>query len=126
MTALSTNIRLEKNVDFVLVGKSPRAEGFSGADCAALLREAGLAVLRDDLAASSSRDPTSEAGLCIAMRHFDYAFNHVMPSVSARDQARYDRIRQRMARARTRGSVSDVPQSEAADTVAGYESLPTK
>jgi hypothetical protein len=41
------------------------------------------------------------------MEHFNYAFNHVMPSVSKKDQAKYDRIRDRMARARTRGSAEE-------------------
>eukprot|EP00957_Ditylum_brightwellii_P182568 13907183-Ditylum_brightwellii.AAC.2 len=39
----------------------------------------------------------------IERKYFDYAFQRVMPSVSKRDQARYDRMRDRMARARSRG-----------------------
>ena len=41
--------------------------------------------------------------LQIQSKHFDYAFDHVLPSVSKKDQARYDRMRDRMARARSRG-----------------------
>lgn len=107
LSALSTNIRFGTDVDLNIIGRSSRAEGFSGADCAALLREAGLAVLKEDLVASAAGETRDSADLCIAAYHFDYAFDHVMPSVSTKDQARYDRIRQRMARARTRGSVSD-------------------
>lgn len=120
LSALATNIRFGKDVDLELIGKSQRAEGFSGADCAALLREAGLAVLKDDLAACARGEVANDAALCISARHFDYAFDHVMPSVSSRDEARYDRIRQRMARARTRGSVSD-GQSSAANTAPAGE-----
>eukprot|EP00978_Attheya_sp_CCMP212_P006971 scaffold16282_cov65-Attheya_sp.AAC.1 len=45
--------------------------------------------------------------------HFDYAFQHVMPSVSKKDQARYDRMRDRMARARSRvGGVSSTTKED--------------
>jgi ribosome biogenesis ATPase len=116
--ANAKNIKLGSDVNLESIGLSSRAEGYSGADCAALLREAGLAVLRDDSLSrnilSSKSNGTSEpvsadtyTSLEINAKHFDYAFDHVMPSVSKKDQSRYNRIRDRMARARTRGSVSD-------------------
>ena len=93
------------------IAHDPRADGFSGADCAALLREAGLAVLRDGIL---DRTTTKQAGhaedreeslpLQITSDHFKYAFDHVLPSVSKKDQARYDKLRDRMARARTRAA----------------------
>ena len=106
------------------VGRSSRADGYSGADCSALLREAGLGVLRDDtLVRRGFRAPTptqdgekkgEESPLQIEAKHFDYAFDHVMPSVSKRDQARYDRMRERMARARSRAeSVADAEEGGA-------------
>jgi len=102
LKALAVNIVLGDDVDFDAVGRSPRTDGYSGADCAALIREAGLAVLREDAAAPTP----GAAALSICSRHFDRAFDSVMPSVSKKDQARYDRIRDKMARARTR-SVAD-------------------
>ena len=106
LKALAVNIVLHSDVDLDVIGKSPRAMGYSGADCAALLREAGLAVLKEDNARmalqeapASTDDPPT---LSIQSRHFDKAFESVLPSVSRKDQARYDRIRERMARARTR------------------------
>jgi ribosome biogenesis ATPase len=117
LKANAKNIKLGPDVDLEAIATNSRAEGYSGADCAALLREAGLAVLRDDaqqsrgynnLSASDSKgiEPTTNS-LEITSRHFNYAFDHVMPSVSRKDQARYDKMRDRMARARTRGSVTD-------------------
>ena len=101
LKALSGKIRLADTVNLDRIGRSERAEGYSGADCAALLREAGLAVVKE----SMERPPSSEqALLCIDNPHFDYAFRHVLPSVSKRDQARYEKIRDRMARARSRGT----------------------
>ena len=95
--ALAGKIRLAEDVDFKEIGHSPRADGYSGADCAALLREAGLAVLKQSMVAP-------ETELRITRRHFDYAFDHVLPSVSKRDQAQYDKLRDRMARARSRAA----------------------
>jgi ribosome biogenesis ATPase len=116
LLALSTKVKLSSDVDLKVIAHSPRAEGYSGADCAALLREAGLAVLREcssikttkkSCENESSEEPTpTPLVLQITSSHFDYAFDHVMPSVSRKDQARYDKIRDRMARARSRGGVS--------------------
>ena len=104
LKAISSKVKLDPAVDLVAIGKSARAEGYSGADCAALLREAGLAVLKESLSESSS--------LSITPRHFDYAFDHVVPSVSKKDQARYHRIRDRMAHARSRGAVLNTKLEE--------------
>eukprot|EP00804_Cyclotella_cryptica_P009958 CCRYP_015401-RB/>CCRYP_015401-RB protein AED:0.06 eAED:0.06 QI:124/0.75/0.6/1/0.75/0.6/5/200/1001 len=134
LRALSKKINLASDVDLESIALDPHANGFSGADCAALLREAGLAVLRDGVLNRTSDDSNAADGqidekvappLQITAEHFKYAFDHVLPSVSKKDQARYDRLRSRMARARTRcgeetgtsnteqsrgsGDVSDVP-----------------
>ena len=82
-------VKLDKDVDLQLL--ADKADGFSGADCAALVREAGLAVLREGSSAT-----------CIAPLHFDVAFQHVLPSVTKKDQRRYDALSQKLARARTR------------------------
>jgi len=116
LRALSAKVKLAADVDLYAIAHNPHANGFSGADCAALLREAGLAVLRDGVLNrkkdSDQADQFSQ--LQISAHHFKYAFDHVLPSVSKKDQARYDRLRGRMARARTRsedqsrGDSSDV------------------
>jgi ribosome biogenesis ATPase len=111
LSALSVKVKFGPDVVLDDIGRSEKANGFSGADCAALLREAGLAVLKEDLAITSTGKQGRGSELCIEARHFVDAFHHVMPSVSKNDQARYDRIRQRMARARTRGTVSDLGES---------------
>jgi ribosome biogenesis ATPase len=101
LKALAIGIKLGEDVDLDAIGMSPRSEGYSGADCAALLREAGLAVLKEDAAIDASVRQDASL-LRINTIHFDRAFSNVMPSVSKKDQARYDRIRNRMARARCR------------------------
>lgn len=99
LKALSANIKLSPDVDLNEIGRSQRSDGYSGADCAALLREAGLSVLKQTV---GDADPGL---LSITPRHFDYAFDHVVPSVSKKDQARYNRMRDRIAHARSRGAV---------------------
>lgn len=103
LKAVGAKVKLAPDVDLASIATSSRADGFSGADCAALLREAGLAVLRDCHGSNCDKN----APLEITKVHFDYAFDHVMPSVSKKDQLKYDRMRDRMARARTRGCALD-------------------
>ena len=45
--ALDPTLPADGGVDVAKIGSDPRTEGFSGADLAALVREAGLAVIRD-------------------------------------------------------------------------------
>merc|ERR1711862_693650 len=72
--------------------------GYSGADCAALLREAGLAVLRDDnkKKVHSSSSSSSKEELQITMKHLYYALDHIIPSVSKIDQRNYERMQFRI------------------------------
>jgi ribosome biogenesis ATPase len=133
LKALAKKVKLAADVDLEVIARSSKADGYSGADCSALLREAGLAVLRDDVLIERGfqRHDTMDhqgaehvskvpAMLEISQLHFDYAFQHVMPSVSKKDQAKYDRMRNRMARARTRGGVGDeVHESSTTESVLG-------
>jgi len=127
LKATSGNMKFSLDIDLDKIGMNPKADGYSGADCSALLREAGLAVLKEryDNATDNSSIPTdgssstsgistsTSTSLCICPRHFDYAFAHVVPSVSRKDQARYHRIRDRMANARSRPA--SVPTTDTGD-----------
>ena len=101
LRALAQNVKIAESVSLDEIARSPLAAGYSGADCAALLREAGLAVLKEDAAAHAAGFPDS-VRMEICDIHFERAFGTVLPSVSEKDQARYDRIRSRMCRARSR------------------------
>eukprot|EP00056_Hartaetosiga_gracilis_P002553 m.54953 g.54953 ORF g.54953 m.54953 type:complete len:86 (+) comp11102_c0_seq2:42-299(+) len=63
---------------------SNRCEGYSGADVAALLREAGFASI--DRAISSGNFDTA---LEITIDDLDIALNKTKPSVAKKDLARY-------------------------------------
>lgn len=100
------------------LGRDPRAEGYSGADLAALVREAGVCVLRElrragglSLNTGMADGNVSEAGaglrdkpLAIGRRHFEEAFSRVPPSVSPKDQRRYLSMRNSLSRARGAGA----------------------
>ena len=51
------------------------------------------------------------------MHDCKYAFDHVMPSVSKKDKVRYERMRSRMASARSRGGVGDEKKAEGSQKV---------
>ena len=92
LKALTRNIcidRSENGVDLEAIGKSERTEGFSGADLAALVREAGIAVVRE-----WSDNKILDDETCICARHFEEAFSRVRPSVSPFDRERYERVHQ--------------------------------
>lgn len=109
LQAISKKVQLTEDVDLRTVSNDPRCEGFSGADLAALIREAGLAVIRE-----SSTVKAMEANFCkgamiiilfllkilirvisvedsstISVRHFEAAFSRVRPSVAKKDRERY-------------------------------------
>uniref|UniRef100_A0A7S3NHN1 AAA+ ATPase domain-containing protein n=1 Tax=Aureoumbra lagunensis TaxID=44058 RepID=A0A7S3NHN1_9STRA len=95
LIALTQNkVRLAQDVDFSLIAADPRAVGFSGADLAALVREAGLAALQDN-------DGTTT---CVSALHFDLALDRVPPSVSPADAQAYTNLALRMNRSKKRAT----------------------
>lgn len=81
-----------EGVDLKKIAFDPRAEGFSGADCSALVREAGLAVIKEisvndilDHPFAISTDD-SKISTVIKARHFEAAFTKVRPSVNHSDR----------------------------------------
>lgn len=93
LKALTRNIAIDRSpggVDLDAIGRSERTEGFSGADLAALVREAGIAVVRE----WSDINSVLEEDSCISARHFQDAFSRVRPSVSPFDRERYERVHQ--------------------------------
>ncbi len=77
-------------VDISKVMSDVRSEGFSGADIANLLREAGLAVIREWYGNSEFGNSTSNN--VIMGRHFEEAFTKVRPSVALEDRRRYEKV----------------------------------
>jgi ribosome biogenesis ATPase len=120
---------LAPDVDLEALGLSPQLSGFSGADLAALVREAALAALQDvhrdipddrlraieqalsDEAADNDAIGVAEGSPipiealpAVGVQHFEYASSRVRPSVSAEDQKQYEDIVRRLRDEHAQGS----------------------
>ncbi|CAM9797965.1 unnamed protein product [Choristocarpus tenellus] len=104
LKALSTTVSLGPDVDLDAIGRNSKANGFSGADLAALLREAGLDVLRQ-LKSSQAIDDKNVynepgAGTVVTSKNFENAFKRTLPSVSKKDRDFYLTMQSRLCNAR--------------------------
>lgn len=77
-------------VDLSAVARDERCRNFSGADLAALVREASVLALRDVLKGDASE-------IRVMPLHFERAFGKVRPSVSDTERQRYYAMRERLA-----------------------------
>lgn len=66
------------DVDLEAIGKNEKCAYFTGADLAALVREAGILCLQEYI---TSNEPNKK--LAIQNKHFDDAMMKIRPSVSA-------------------------------------------
>jgi ribosome biogenesis ATPase len=91
-----------------------RCEGYSGADLAALVREAGVLALRETLAAldaaqsssfpySSNSAKAATSHIQVTLAHFERALDKVMPSVSTVQRRKYEALRTKFAGLPVRG-----------------------
>lgn len=95
LRALVRRTPLAADVDIDSVATSEALTGFSGADMAALLREACVEALKEAMA-GGSKTGASE----VAARHFAAALRQVQPSVSRKDQRMYDALRHKLRSSR--------------------------
>lgn len=83
-------------INLVQISKDSRAEGFSGADLAALVREASLAAIRSLISAQHTNDLNAlalQGPPLVTMDHVDFAFSRVQRSVSVADEKVYNSLR---------------------------------
>lgn len=89
-------------VELQRIAEDSRCDGFTGADLSALVREAGLSVIKELSAANelamTSGGPNADATTVapvtkICARHFEMALSKVKPSVSPQDRIRYEKVR---------------------------------
>eukprot|EP00887_Chlorella_sp_A99_P002097 scaffold21.g2097.t1 len=120
--ALTRGAPLAEGVDLQAVGSSQRLTGFSGADLAALVREACVMALKESMAAAAAGGAPGGATATAAraaapaprveMRHFEAAMGRVQPSVSRKDGRMYEALRAKLRS--TRGHLpSEAAPSEA-------------
>mmetsp|Transcript_7423 Transcript_7423/g.12481 ORF Transcript_7423/g.12481 Transcript_7423/m.12481 type:complete len:825 (-) Transcript_7423:114-2588(-) len=101
LQAVSRKLSVSPEVDFNMIGADTRADGFSGADLAALVREAGMGVMQDWRnnkfgegleSVDAANGAVSTTSFSISSKHFDLAFGKVRASVNVEDRLRYDRV----------------------------------
>ena len=98
LRALVRRVNIDESVTIDSIAKDTRTEGFTGADLSALVREAGLSVVKEwagsmgPSEAAETSDPQTTAPT-IAVRHFEIALQKVKPSVSAMDRKRWTRVK---------------------------------
>ncbi len=95
LKTLCRPVRLAKDVNLNEIGADPRTEGFSGADLSALVREAGLDVIRQmrsseeagsSIRATTTASSNSNFDCCVSSTNFHRAIERVKPSVSIQDE----------------------------------------
>ncbi|EKM57883.1 uncharacterized protein PHACADRAFT_251778 [Phanerochaete carnosa HHB-10118-sp] len=80
-----------------------RCDGYSGADLAAVVREAGVAALKRTLGALDAMEgdghalPEGETGITVRLADFERALEKVQPSVSVAQRRKYEALRSRFA-----------------------------
>ena len=92
--ALNRDDRIEGIPDLENIAKDPRIDGYSGADLANLVREAGMAVMKE----MRARDDNNSDNKCsvICKRHFETAIERTRPSVNKSDRKRYDNVQKHL------------------------------
>ncbi|KAF8597286.1 AAA-domain-containing protein, partial [Ceratobasidium sp. AG-I] len=81
-----------------------KCDGYSGADLAALVREAAVGALRSVLLSNSTPEK-SEGGIVVTLADFVRALSKMGPSVSAVQRRRYEALRVKFAGGRGGGDV---------------------
>ncbi|KAK7571798.1 hypothetical protein V9T40_014270 [Parthenolecanium corni] len=86
---------LDEDVSLDDVAKNPVCEGFTGADLAALVRDASMLALSEIiLSAKSDNDFTP---VFVTTKHFNNALQNLRPSVSEKDRKHYEQLRIKFA-----------------------------
>jgi ribosome biogenesis ATPase len=115
LNTIARKMPLSPDVDLAAAAADKRTEGFSGADLAALMREAAMCALKESLARERSNSGgNADAGkLVVGKQHLNAALRVVLPSVSAKDEKRYEVMASRLRQSRAKVTEDDVDGSSA-------------
>ncbi|XP_016076689.1 PREDICTED: nuclear valosin-containing protein-like isoform X3 [Miniopterus natalensis] len=92
ITKNGTKPPMDADVHLEAIAGDHRCDCYSGADLSALVREASLCALRQEMAKQKSGNEKGE--LRISQKHFEEAFKKVKSSISKKDQVMYEALRQ--------------------------------
>ncbi|XP_043499520.1 nuclear valosin-containing protein-like isoform X1 [Polistes fuscatus] len=86
LTKNGTKPKLAADINLGEIGYNDKCDGFTGADLASLIREAGLEALRELMTGFHGQPE-------ICMRHISIAFDKVRPSVHEKDIKNYEKLK---------------------------------
>ncbi|KAM5237590.1 nuclear valosin-containing protein-like isoform 2-T2 [Ctenodactylus gundi] len=87
---------LDADVSLEAIAVDCRCDCYSGADLSALVREASLCALRQEMGREKSGSGKGE--LKVSHMHFEEAFKKVKPSISVKDQIMYEALQRSLNR----------------------------
>nr|KAF6302579.1 nuclear VCP like [Pipistrellus kuhlii] len=92
ITKNGTKPPLDTDVSLEAIAGDHRCDCYSGADLSALVREASVCALRQEMARQESGNEKGE--LKVSQKHFEEAFKKVKSSISKKDQLMYEALKQ--------------------------------
>lgn len=107
LTKNATKPKLAVDVNLEEIGYNNKCDGYTGADLAALIREAGIEALRDLMDMHYSGQPE------ISMRHILSAFDKIRPSVQEKDIKHYEKLKKLYS---IKKKLDDTPMETPVDT----------
>ncbi|XP_036738281.1 nuclear valosin-containing protein-like isoform X2 [Manis pentadactyla] len=96
ITRNGTRPPLDADVNLEALAGDLRCDCYSGADLSALVREASVCALRQEMARQKSG--TEKGELKVSQRHFEEAFKKVKSSISKKDQVMYEALQRSLSR----------------------------
>ncbi|XP_064302406.1 nuclear valosin-containing protein-like isoform X2 [Phalacrocorax carbo] len=96
ITKDGTRPPLDIDVSLEEIAYSQHCDCYTGADLSALVREASVCALRQEMALQNNKSKKGE--IKISHKHFEEAFRKVKSSVSKKDQIMYEELRQSLCR----------------------------
>nr|XP_020642225.1 nuclear valosin-containing protein-like isoform X3 [Pogona vitticeps] len=96
ITKDGTRPPIDTDVNLEEIAHDPYCDCYTGADLSALVREASVCALKEEMAMSNATNRKGQ--IKIAKKHFEAAFKKVKSSVSRKDQIMYEELRQSLSR----------------------------
>ncbi|XP_032538008.1 nuclear valosin-containing protein-like [Chiroxiphia lanceolata] len=96
ITKDGTRPPLGSDVSLEEIAYSQHCDCYTGADLSALVREASICALREEMALQNNQSKKGE--IKISHKHFEEAFRKVKSSVSKKDQIMYEELHQSLCR----------------------------
>jgi len=117
LETITKNLKLDKDIELSKINLDKRMEGFSGADIAALVREAQLHALKrlnekekekikkenENIIKKEKNniEKKEEIEFKINMSDFEYSLNNILPSVSINDKKKYENLKKKLQESRS-------------------------